>query len=196
MFFFFAEAHQQIGFFEVLFDWKSNVINWLVLVGFLIYGWNKMVPNMMAQRASSIENAINSAENAKLEAEEFLLTQKQKIEDMEKVSETIVQEARTVGQQLKAEIEAQTKREIADMERKFEAAIANERQMIVSEVRTRAVKAAVELSRQYLEYNVSPEDNKRLLSQFMQGLDSLSGPGSQSYAPPGTALGAAGHSDK
>ena len=193
MFFFFAEAHQQIGLVEVLFDFKSNVINWLLLVGFLIYGWNKLVPNMMAQRARTIEDSISSAKKAKTESEQFLLDQKQKIADMEKQSAKIVAEAKTVGQQLKAEIEARTKREIADMERKFEAAIANERQVIISEVRTAAVKAAIQLSRSYLENNVSPEDNKRLLTQFMQELDSLSG--GQSYAP-GTVLGAASHSDK
>lgn len=195
MFFFFAEAHHHPGLIDVIFDFKSNVINWLFLVGFLVYAWSKMVPPMLEKRAKSIEDAIASSKQARFESEVFLKEQKGKLENAQKEADKIVDEAKSVAQQLKAEIEAQTTREVADLEKKLQAAIDNERQMIVTEVRTAAAKAAVQLSRSYLEKNVTEADNKRLLTQFMQQLDSLSGPDGTSFAP-GTALGVSSRSDK
>ncbi len=195
MFFFFAEAHHHPGLIDVIFDFKSNVINWLFLVGFLIYAWSKMVPPMLEKRAKSIEDAIASSKQTQAESEAFLKEQKGKLDNAQKEADKIVDEAKVVAQQLKAEIESQTKREVADLEKKLEAAIDNERLMIVTEVRSAAAKAAVELSRVYLEKNVTEADNKRLLTQFMQQLDSLSGPEGTSFAP-GTALGVSSRSEK
>lgn len=192
---FFAEVeHHQPGLVDVIFDFKSNVINWVILVGLLIYGINKLVPPMLASRERAIRDDLNSAAKVKAESDAFFLEQKQNLENAQKESDKIVEEAKTVAQQLKAEILSQTTKEVADLEKKIESAIANERQMIVTEVRTAAVEAAIHLSRGYLEKNVSESDNKRLLSQFMQELDSLS-TGGESFAP-GTAVGASNRSDK
>lgn len=194
--FFLAEVHhEQPGLMDVVLDFKSNVINWLILVGFLFYGINKLVPPMLAKRESSIKDEINVAVKMKAESDAFFLEQKQNLENAQRESENIVDEAKALANTMKAEIKSQTSREVADLQRKLESAIANERQMIVTEVRTAAVEAAVKLSRDYLEKNVDDADNKRLLSHFVEGLDSLSGPGGQSFAP-GTAVGASGRTEK
>lgn len=192
--FFFAEAHQQPGLLGVIFDFKSNVINWLLLVGFLIYGFNKIVPPMLAQRERAIKEQMDAADRARKESEAFFLEQSSKLENAQKETDKIVDEAKQVAEHLASEIEQQTTREIAFLQAKLESAIANERQMIVTEVRSAAVEAAVKLSRDYLESNVSDSDNKRLLSEFMQELDGLSGPNGQSFAP-GTAIGASGRTE-
>ncbi len=193
---FFAEVeHEQPQLLEVVLDWKHNVINWLILMALIIYGINKLVPPMLKQREESINNELNSAAKIKAESDAFFASQKENLENAQKESDKIVDEAKAVAQQMKAEILNQTTREVADLQKKLESAIANERQMIVTEVRTAAVEAAVQLSQSYLEKNVSESDNKRLLSQFMQELDSLSGPGGESFAP-GTAVGASNRSDK
>ena len=174
--FLFAEV-DHASLFDVVFDFKSNIINWLLLVGFIIYGWNKMVPSIMADRKRSIEDAIAGAQKSKKDAEVFLAEQEARIANAEKEAAKIADDAKTVAQQLKQEIADQTKRELTELEAKFQAAIANERQMAITELRTAAAKAAVELSRVYLSKNVSEEDNKILLSQFMNQLDSLSSQG-------------------
>ncbi|MDZ4832560.1 MAG: hypothetical protein SGJ27_02040 [Candidatus Melainabacteria bacterium] len=194
--FFLAEVeHHQPGLMDVVLDFKSNVINWIFLVGFLIYGINKLVPPMLEKRERAINEQMESAARVKAESDAFFAEQQRNLENAQKESDKIVDEAKTVAQQLKAEILSQTTREVADLHRKLESSLANERQMIITEVRTAAVEAAVKLSQSYLEKNVSESDNKRLLSQFMQELDSLSGPSGQSFAP-GTAVGATTRSEK
>lgn len=195
MFFFASEAHHAApGLVDVIFDWKFNVINWLLLVGFLAYGYSKLVPPKLAQREKSINEALSIAERSKQEADALLAEQKAKLADAEVERTKIVDEAKAVAKQLQADIEAQTKREVSDLERKLESAIANERQMIITEVRTAAVKAAMQLTRAHLENNVSEDDNKRLLSQFMQELDSLDS-GKSVHAPGSTALGVTGRTE-
>jgi len=193
MFFFATEtAHHQMGLIDVILDWKLNVINWLLLVAFLVYGWNKLVPPKLAQREQSINEALSVAERSKQEADALLAEQKARLADAEKEREKIVDEAKTVAKQLQADIESQTKREVAELEKKMESALVNERQLIITEVRSAAVKAAMQLSRNHLEHSVTEADNKRLLTQFMQELDSLDS--GKSY-PPGTAVGATGRSE-
>jgi len=190
--FFFAEAHHQVGLIDVILDWKTNVINWVLLMAVVVYAINKLVPPILSKRERDINEALTLAERSKQEADELFAQQKAKIEAAKSEASKMVDEAKTVGKQLAAEIAAQTKREVEDLERKMESALATERQVIVNEVRQAAVKAAMQLSRTHLESNVSEADNKRLLTQFMQELDSLSADG-ESFAP-GTALGVSGQS--
>lgn len=183
MFFFFAEVHHEFNLSEFIFDPTTNVINWLLLVGFLIYGYTKLVPPMLAAREQSIKDQLAQAEKAREESQKFLAEQEVKIQNAEKEAANIISEAKTIAEQMKKELIDQTKREIADLERKFESAIANERQVAITEIRTAAAKAAIELSKSHLEKNVSADDNKRLLSEFMSQLDSMDK--DQAFAPGG-----------
>lgn len=189
MFFFFAEVHEPSSLVDVFFDFKSNIINWLLLVGFIIYTWKKVVPPMLANRKKSIEDSIANAKTARQEAEAFLKEQETRIANAKEEAAKIVDEADKIAAQLKTEIEKQTEREIAEMQKKIEAALQNERRMMITEVREAAVKAAIELSRAYLEQNVSEEENKKLFSQFMQQIDTITG---QSLGAPADTAGAPG----
>jgi len=190
--FLFAEVHESFNLVDVIFDWKSNVINWLLLVGFIVYACSKLVPPILENRRKSIEDQLSNARKAKQDAEAYLEEQKKRIADSEKEASKIIDEAKTIAAQLKKDIAEQTARESAELERKIEMALQTERQMLVNEVRTAAVKAAVELSRSYLEQNVSEEDNKRLLTGFMQQLDTISSDGQSFDQPAHDSTGAAG----
>ena len=181
--FFFAEVHHQLSFVEVLFDGKSNVINWFLLVIAIGYGWMKLVPPMFEARQKRIRESIASAQHDRDEAKSFLTQQENRIANAEKESARIVEEARVVAAQMKADIEAQTEAEINRLHEKLESALLNERQMLINELRSKAAKAAIHLSRSYLETSITEADKKRLLSQFMQQLETV---GSEKSFAPGT----------
>ncbi len=173
--FFFAEVHHASSFMDVVLDFQSNLVNWLILAGLVIWGWKKVIPSVVEKRARSINETIDAAEKSRAEAEEFLAAQKAKVENAEAEAAKIIDEAKVVAEQMKKEMQAQTERDIENLKQKFEAAIANERQVVVTETRKAAVKAAMQLSKSYLQSNVSEAEKKLLLNQFIEQLDSLGG---------------------
>lgn len=194
MFFFFAQASHEAGehlaehgadpdLIETLLKWDNNVINWVLLVALIIWGWNKLVPPMLAARAKSIDEALASAAEAKAESDKFLQDQQTALENSKRDAAKMVEEAKVVAEQMKVEIERQTTAEIAALEKKFDAAIENQRQLVITEMRTAAAKAAVQLAKTHLETNVKEADRKRLLTEFMQQLDTLENSEGESFAP-------------
>lgn len=173
--FVFAAEHQAegVGLAEAIFDWKSNVINWIILVGAMVWFVQKNLPGMFAQRERSIQESLDSARNAKEEAQKFLAQQKERVANAEKEAAQILEEAKQAAEQMKVQIKEQTAKEMADLESKFQSAIENERRVLVTEMRAAAARAAVELSEQYLAQAVNQEVKGKLLNQFMEQLDTV-----------------------
>ncbi|MCA9805988.1 MAG: hypothetical protein KC777_28665 [Cyanobacteria bacterium HKST-UBA02] len=188
MFFYFAEAgHHAANLADPNFYFQSNIINWLLLAFLIYWGWSKAVPAALAKRARTIEDTLAGAANAREEAQTQLNEQMRKIEDAQAEAEKIIDEAKAVAERMKADIEEQTRKEIAQMEEKFEAAIASERHLVITQMRQAAVRAAIELSSEYLKNNITEADQKLLLSQFMEQLDSVSG--SEAISPGSNPVG-------
>lgn len=194
MFFYFAQASHEAGehlaeagadpdLISTLLNPANNVINWLLLVALIIYGWNKLVPPMLAARARSIDEALASAAEARKESIAFAQKQDEQVENLSRDLAKMKEENAVVAEQMKAEIERQTVAELAALEKKFDAAIENQRQVIITEMRTAAAKAAVQLTKTHLETNVKEADRKRLLTEFMQQLDTMENSEGESFAP-------------
>src|SRR5690242_16268204 len=123
MFFFFAQVSHEAAehgadpdLISTLLNPANNVINWLLLIALLIYGWNKLVPPMLTARAKSIDEALKSAAEAKAESAKFLQDQETALENSKKEAAKMVDEAKVVAEQMKADIERQTTAEIAALE--------------------------------------------------------------------------------
>lgn len=172
--FVFGSEHQvAMSVTDALFDWKSNVLNWLILVGAIVWFAQKNLPTMFASREQSIQESLDAAATARQEAQKFLQDQKERVANAEKEASQILSEAKQVAEQMKAQIQEQTKKDLADLENKFEGAIENERRVLVTEMRAAAAKAAVELSEAYLAGAVNQEVKGKLLNQFMEQLDTV-----------------------
>ncbi len=173
MFVFGAEHEVGMGLTEAIFNWKSNVLNWLILVGAIVWFAQKNLPAMFAQREKAIQDSLSSAANAREEAQKFLAQQKDRVANAEKEAAQILDEAKHAAEQMKAQIKEQTTKEMADLETKFQMAVENERRALVQEMRSAAAKAAVELSEEHLERAVNQDVKGRLLNQFMEQLDTV-----------------------
>ena len=180
--FFFAEVHHSGNIMDAVTNFQSNLVNWLVLAGLIVWGWNKIIPAVVEKRAKRINEAIDAAEKARAEAEEFLATQKARVENAEAEAEKIIDEAKVVAEQMKKEMQSQTEKDIESLKQKFDAAIANERQVVITETRKAAVRAAMQLSESYLRSNISDGEKKVLMNQFIEQLDQL-GDGDKSMVP-------------
>jgi ATP synthase F0 subunit b len=151
---------------------ENNLINWLLLVGFLIYLWLKVTPAMFAGRKEQIENALKEAEQAHKEGQEFFNQQKARIENAEHESEKILAEARKVAEEMKAEISAQTKTEIESLSHRIDQQIKAETNQAKTEMRRRAATVAVRLAEASLPGAITSSAKSKLHSQFIGQLES------------------------
>ncbi|MFA7337806.1 MAG: ATP synthase F0 subunit B [Candidatus Obscuribacterales bacterium] len=162
-----VEHNQLFAMFE------NNVINWVLLVAFFWWVMAKNLPPVFQARDESINATLAAAQKARLDAEALLEKQKAAVANAEKEAEQIIVEAKTIAKEMQANLEAQTKKDIAEMLVKFENAVAGERQLLVNELRQASVKAAIELTRGQLASQTSAEVKANLLNQFMEQLETL-----------------------
>jgi F-type H+-transporting ATPase subunit b len=154
-----------------LFDFSNNVLNWVVLVGLVIWIWNKVTPNMFQSRHENIERELREADKQRIEAEKFLADQQTRVANAEAEAGKILQEARHLAQELKTQMQEQTVKEIEEMRVKLENAVVNERQMAVNEMRQAAAKASIELTKQILPSLMTEPVKNKMLNQFIEQLD-------------------------
>ena len=172
MFLFAQVSGEETNMVSHLLDPKSNVINYLILLALLVWLWVKYGVPMFDQRKDTIESSIQTAKQAKIDAEAFFQEQRSKVANSEKDADLIVKEAREIADQMRVQIEEQTQKDLADMLAKLESSIANERQVVIMEMRAQAVKTAIKLCEQQLSTSVTDKVQAKLLTQFMEQLDS------------------------
>ncbi len=171
--FFFAHATESFSVLDLFLNFKTNLVNWLILMGLIIWAWNKAVPGILDKRAKNIDEALNQAKASRQEAEKFLADHKARLANAEQEAAKILSDAKEVATQMKVDLEAQTERDMQALHQKFESSIANERQVLVNEIRTQAVHAAINLSRTWLSENMSAKAKEQLVNQFLEQLDTL-----------------------
>jgi F-type H+-transporting ATPase subunit b len=168
MFLFAVEEGNLIG---QLLDFRSNFINWVLLVILVWWMCQKFLPPLFESRKKQIDALITDAAEAKQAAAQLLIDNQRKTAEAEKAADAIVNEARQTAEQLRIKLEEQTKRDLEDLKKNFEAACANERQLAISEMRAIAVKTALQLVRTGLSKNLSDSAKAQLLTQFIEQLD-------------------------
>lgn len=152
---------------------ESNLINWLLLVAFLIYLWMKFMPGIFKGREEGINTAIRDAEQAKLEGRKFQEEQQTRIANAEKEAENILVEAKQTAERMKLDMSKQMREDADNLQKKIEQQIATERQMAITELRSQAATIAIRLAEASLPGAITPNVKNGLQDQFIKQLDSI-----------------------
>jgi F0F1-type ATP synthase membrane subunit b/b' len=169
----FPLAVEQVNWIGQLLDFRTNFINWILLVGLLWWAGQKLLPPVFEGRKRLIDSQFSDAAEAKALAAQLLVDHQRKTAQADKAVEEIVVEARQTAEQLRIKLEEQTKQDLEDLKKNFEAACANERQLAISQMREIAVKTALELVRVNLSKSLSEGSKTQLLNQFIEQLDQI-----------------------
>lgn len=178
MFLFAVETAAEGGFYEQLVGlFENNVINWVVLAVIIVWVWMKKTPAMFQARKERIDAALRDAQSAKEQGEAFLIEQRNKVAKADDEAAKILADAKQLAEQMKTQLEEQTKRDIADLEKKLVSQVANERQLAITELRAAAAKAAIKLAEESLPSLMNEKTKSQLLTQFMEQLDAATAQG-------------------
>ncbi|MEE9274388.1 MAG: F0F1 ATP synthase subunit B [bacterium] len=169
-----AEAevfHKSFSFKEEIF----KLVNILIVVAILIKVAAKPLKNFMAGRREGIRKSIAEAEKAREEAERLLEEQRAKVADLEaelnRVRKTGEEERVRLRERLQADQETQAERLLEQTR----GAIELEGRRARAELQNEASRLALEIAEDILRKNFGPEDQQRLVDDFLSKVGNSNG---------------------
>jgi len=166
-----AGGHADSG--VILKDFLYRCFNFALMVGVLVYFVNKPIRKGLKGRTEEIEKTLADAESAKAAAEAKHKEYSDKLAKATEEIAGITEAIRREGELERDKIIAAAK----DMADKIEREADNKAAGVVAkariELREEASRLAVELAEDMLKKQVSADDQKRLVDEYMQKMGEL-----------------------
>lgn len=157
----------------LLKDFLYRCFNFALLVGLLAYFVTKPIRKGLKDRREEIEKTLADAEAAKVAAEAKYLEYSEKLTKATEEIENITASIRHDGEVEREKILAAAKEMAVKIEQeadsKASSVVANARK----ELREEAARLAVDLAEDLLKKQVSADDQKRLVDEYMQKMGEL-----------------------
>ena len=138
-------------------------IIWFVLAK---YAWPAIV-GMLDKRAAKIKDDLDSAEAAKIEAQQSLEESKKQLADARRESAAILDEARRAGEQVKADITAQAQAQADEMVAKAKKSIEKERVAAIADLQRSVADLSVSVAGRLIGEDLSDDDQRKLIEKYV-----------------------------
>jgi F-type H+-transporting ATPase subunit b len=135
-------------------------------------GWRPLL-NMIEERERSIQQSVQSAEQARSEAQALLAQHKDLLREAGRQREEIVKAAMADAERLRAELSAQARAESEALLQRAREQIQREKQLALHEIRGRVADLAVEAAGKIVASSLTPEAQRRLVDEFIQKVPDL-----------------------
>lgn len=141
-----------------------NIILLFILLKIFLF---KPLGKMMEERTASIQNDIDSAEKAKLEAQELAAENKETLAQARKEAQDIIAQAKQEAAQIKSELLKSSQEEAKQMIESANKNIAIERQKALQEAQSQIADLAIAAASKIVGENLGDENNRRLVDNFL-----------------------------
>ena len=155
-----------INFFTALFTLLNTITLFLVLKHFLFHPVMKMI----ADRQKEIDDMYADAGSAKDAAKALEAEYMEKLSVAAETSDRIVKEAVLRGQNREEEIIRLANAEAAAIMDKAAASIAQEKKKAINDAKDEISVIAISIAEKVVTREISSEDQKRLVDEFIDGL--------------------------
>ncbi len=141
-----------------------NIILLFILLKIFLF---KPLRKMMDERTASIQNDIDSAEKAKLEAQELAAANKETLAQARKEAQDIIAQAKQEAASVKSEILKSSQEEAKQIIESANKNIAIERQKALQEAQSQIADLAIAAASKIVSENLGDENNRRLVDNFL-----------------------------
>jgi len=135
-------------------------------------GWKPLL-KMIEERERSIQQSVQSAEQARNEAQALLAQHKELLRDAGRQREEIVKSALADAERLRSELSAQARAEADTLLQRARDQIQREKQLALHEIRTRVADLAVEAAGKIVTSSLTPEVQRKLVDEFIRQVPDL-----------------------
>lgn len=163
-----AEGEALISFhFDFL---ESNILNLAILVGVLFFYGRKVVGNILTERRNQITQAIQEAEDKQRSAAAALAKEQENLAQAQKEAERIRQAAQERAKTIKAEIQAQSERDIARLKETAAADLSSEQERVMAQLKKQIAEQAIAQAETQLKAQVDNNAQQRLIDRSIARL--------------------------
>lgn len=154
------------GSFGLNFDiLKLNLINFVIVLSFLIYAGRGFLGKILGERRAQIEEEIRTAEEAKAAAEKELAQAKRNLAQAQQEATQVLARGQENAEQIRSKILADTEKEAVRLQESALKDIEGERQRVVNQLREKLVADALALAERELPSQLTEDTQRRLLDQ-------------------------------
>ncbi|MCW3777852.1 F0F1 ATP synthase subunit B [Levilactobacillus namurensis] len=159
-------AGQTLYFGDSLF----YIVCFLLLMWLIkIFAW-KPVTKMMQDRSDKIANDIDSAEKSRTDAASLVAKRQEALNASHAEAQTIVQTAKTNGQQQRDQIVAQAQTDVQTLKATAQKDIAQEREDALANARDDVADLSIEIASKIIQRELNADDQKALIDSYIEGL--------------------------
>ena len=142
-----------------------NIILLFILLKIFLF---KPLRKMMDERTASIQNDIDSAEKAKLEAQELAEANRETLAQARKEAQNIIEQAKQEAASVKSELLKSSQEEAKQLIDSANKNIAVERQKALQEAQSQIADLAIAAASKIVGENLGDENNRRLVDNFLE----------------------------
>lgn len=154
-----------------LIIWTS--VSFAILVFFLYRFLLPPLLNAVEKREKQISLSIDSANKAKKDAEDLLLSYKQKLEESHKIAGEILERSKAESQSIIKEAADRAKQEAQMIITQSRMEIESSRKRMIDEVRLAGADLIISASSKILGREVTQQDNKRVIAESLDEIGKI-----------------------
>ena len=149
-------------------DFWQRVLNFAILLTVLVIVFKKLdVKSFFTKRTESIANTLNELEVKKAEAEKTYEEYKQKLSQLDKETDRILQDYIEQGEREKARIIANAEKVAAEIREQTDIAIGQEIKSAKEGLQAEIAELSVTAAEALLKEKIGAEDQQKLVDDFM-----------------------------
>lgn len=151
-------------------------VNLAAFVVLFVLLWKFAFPpitKMLDERAEKIRESLEKAEDTRIEAERLLEEYRQQMAEARQEAAKIIEQGRTVAENMKAEIIAKAREEAEAEKAKALEAIKAERAAALAELQAKVAELSVAVAGKILGEQLSPSEHEALIERYLAEVGSL-----------------------
>lgn len=143
---------------------ETNLINLLLVIGFLVVVGRKFLSNLLNERRTRIEQEIKDAENRKAQAVAALTEAQKNLTQAQEKAKQIKADAEATALRVNAEILTEGEKEIERMKVSAGQELDSEREKVVADLKQTIARLALEKAEQQLKDTLNEQTQGKLIS--------------------------------
>lgn len=154
----------------------TGLIIWQLIIFLLLFfllsklAWKPIISSLK-EREVSIQNALDTAEKARLEMSQLKSDNEKLLKEAREERDKILKEAREAGNRMKDEAQADAKRQADKIVEDARAAINIEKQAALKDVRTQVALFSLEIAEKLMREKLSEDKSqKQLVETYIKDL--------------------------
>jgi F-type H+-transporting ATPase subunit b len=140
------------------------IILWILLARFVF----KPISNIIKKREEKISASVSEADKLKENAESMLAEYRLKLDEARVEAQTIVEQSRTIGENLKSELVDRAKMESSQMIAEAKKEIERERDKALSSIKENVVDLTLLATEKLIGKAMKEEDHLRLIEESIE----------------------------